>query len=113
MNLQEYISQERGRQSALAKAIGAHAPDVSRWADGSRPIPDKYGAPIEIASGGLVTRKEMFPDTWHIVWPELIEDAPPAKPSALIEGTPIDGKTVREAKGRFRNPKIDTRKLRE
>ena len=100
MNLHDYISQERGRQAALAKSIGAHAPDVSRWADGSRPIPDKYGAPIETATNGLVTRKEMFPDTWAIQWPELVGkgSAPPATAIKLIEGRRIDGATVRETK---------------
>jgi DNA-binding transcriptional regulator YdaS (Cro superfamily) len=111
MNLHEYTSQERGRLSGLAKSIGAHAPDVSCWADGSRPIPIRYGAAIEIATGGLVTRKDMFPDTWQTIWPELANAA--SKPSDLIEGAPIDGKKVREAKGKFRVPKVDTRKLRE
>lgn len=73
MELQKYLSEERGRQAALAKAIGAHAPDVSKWAAGIRPIPVQYGAPIEIATGGAVTRKEMFPDDWQVIWPELVE----------------------------------------
>lgn len=71
MNLHEYLSQERGRQALMAKAIGAHAPDISRWADGSRAIPFHFGAPIELATGGQVTRKEMFPCDWKRLWPEL------------------------------------------
>ena len=71
MNLHEYLSQERGRQALMAKAIGAHAPDISRWADGSRAIPFHFGAPIELATGGQVTRKEMFPCDWERLWPEL------------------------------------------
>lgn len=73
MNLRDYLSAERGRQAALAKAIQAHAPDISRWADGSRPIPVQYGAAIELATGGLVTRKELFPNDWQKIWPELVE----------------------------------------
>jgi DNA-binding transcriptional regulator YdaS (Cro superfamily) len=80
MDIKTYLSQERGRQAALAKAIGAHAPDVSRWADGKRPIPIEYGAAIESATGGLVTRREMFPNDWARVWPELV-DRPPATES--------------------------------
>lgn len=76
MDLKTYLSEKRGRQSELAQAIGAHAPDVSRWADGERAIPVHYGAPIELATGGLVTRKEMFPDSWQTIWPELVEQAP-------------------------------------
>lgn len=71
MNLSDYLSQERGRQAALCKAIGAHAPDMCKWASGERPIPVTYGAAIESASGGLVTRQEMFPDEWQRIWPEL------------------------------------------
>lgn len=77
MDIKTYLSQERGRQSALAKAIGAHAPDVSRWADGTRPIPVVYGAAIERATGGLVTRREMFPDDWQRIWPELVQQSNP------------------------------------
>lgn len=72
MNLADYLSQKRGRQAALAKAINAYAPDVSRWADGKRQIPFEHGAAIEAATGGLVTRKEMFPGDWERLWPELV-----------------------------------------
>lgn len=71
MNLTQYLVQERGRQASLARAIGAHAPDISRWADGTRPIPIIHAAAIESATGGLVTRQEMFPDDWARIWPEL------------------------------------------
>lgn len=73
MDLKTYLSGGRGRLSALSKAIGAHAPDVSRWASGDRPIPIPFGLPIEQATGGLVTRQEMFSqDTLAKVWPELV-----------------------------------------
>jgi len=72
--------QERGRQASLARAIGAHAPDISRWADGTRPIPLIHAAAIESATGGLVTRQEMFPADWARIWPELA--------AACIEGQP-------------------------
>jgi len=71
MNLAQYLREKRGRQALLAAAIGAHAPDISRWAKGTRPVPIEYGAPIEKATGGQVTRKEMFPDRWLSIWPEL------------------------------------------
>jgi DNA-binding transcriptional regulator YdaS (Cro superfamily) len=28
-------------------------------------------ATIEKESHGLVTRKDLFPDTWQLIWPEL------------------------------------------
>jgi DNA-binding transcriptional regulator YdaS (Cro superfamily) len=76
MNLSTYLSQERGRQAALARAIGAHAPDVSRWAKGTKSLPMRHAAAIEVATGGLVTRKEMFPNEWQRNWPELAQQSP-------------------------------------
>lgn len=78
MNLSQYLSERRGRQVALAIDIPAHAPDISRWAKGKRPIPFEYGAAIERATGGLVTRQEMFPNDWSRIWPELIPTPSPA-----------------------------------
>lgn len=75
MKLYEYIKKDRGLATALAKKINVHAPDVSMWAAGTRPIPYKYGAPIEKATKGEVTRKDLFPDDWQDIWPELIEAA--------------------------------------
>ncbi|CUJ79208.1 Uncharacterized protein conserved in bacteria%2C prophage-related [Achromobacter sp. 2789STDY5608633] len=75
MKLSTYLSQKRGRQVALAKAIGAHVPDVSRWASGKRPIPLEYGAAIEKATGGAVTRKDEWPEEYATYWPELVEEA--------------------------------------
>lgn len=72
MNLSEYIKTERGLTKKLSLKINAHAPDISRWADGTRPIPLKYGAAIEIATNGTVTRKDLFPNEWPEIWPELI-----------------------------------------
>jgi len=72
MKLADYFQQqERGAAARLAAAIGAHAPDVSNWAKGTRPVPTHYGAAIEKATGGQVTRKELFPDSWQRIWPEL------------------------------------------
>lgn len=73
MNLSEYFNNQRGRQSALAKAIGAHAPDLSRWADGTRPIPFPFAPKIEVETNGMVTRKDLFPNNWQELWPELAD----------------------------------------
>lgn len=74
MNLTSYLSAERGRLSALARAIGAHASDVSAWKSGSRPVPLHFGCPIEEATNGAVTRADLFPmAVIQKVWPELAE----------------------------------------
>lgn len=74
MDLKTYLAAERGRLVALSRAIDAHASDVSRWASGERPVPIPFGLPIEIETGGQVTRLEMFPPlVIKRVWPELAE----------------------------------------
>jgi DNA-binding transcriptional regulator YdaS (Cro superfamily) len=73
MKLNDYISEKRGRLNELAQAIGAHTPDVSRWAKNKRPVPITHCFSIEEATGGVVTRKDLRPDDWHLIWPELAE----------------------------------------
>lgn len=73
MNLETYLDAERGRTSALARAIGAHASDVSAWKTKARPVPVHFGLPIEQATKGLVTRLELFTEeVIRQVWPELL-----------------------------------------
>lgn len=76
MNIKQFIELSPGNAAKLAAEIGAHPPDVSMWASKKRAIPIKYGAKIEQATGGQVTRKVMFPDCWQDVWPELKETSP-------------------------------------
>lgn len=33
---------------------------------------EKLCALIELHSGGVVTRQELRPDDWHVIWPELV-----------------------------------------
>jgi DNA-binding transcriptional regulator YdaS (Cro superfamily) len=92
MNLSNYLSEARGRQASLARAIGAHAPDVSRWADGTRPVPLHFAALIESATGGAVTRQEMFPAEWARLWPELASSTP--APPTTVTPHKLTGETA-------------------
>ncbi|WP_081262281.1 transcriptional regulator [Ralstonia solanacearum] len=72
MTLSDYLkSQPRGAVLALAKAIGANAPDVSSWSSGRRSAPIIHCVAIERITDGAVTRKELRPDDWYLIWPEL------------------------------------------
>ncbi len=74
MNLNEYLQKRpRGELLRISRAIGAHAPDVSRWSSGDRPIPVNKVVAIEQATNGEVTRKDLRPDDWERIWPELSE----------------------------------------
>lgn len=75
MNLQEYLnSKGRGSTTALAKSIGAHVPDVSRWAEGKRPCPPWRCLKIEKYTNGVVSRKDLRPLDYKKHWPELEDD---------------------------------------
>jgi DNA-binding transcriptional regulator YdaS (Cro superfamily) len=74
MLLIDYLNATRGAQSALCVAIGAHSPDMSRWAAGQRSTPPDRCPAIERATGGRVTCEELRPDVrWQRVpdaaWP--------------------------------------------
>ena len=74
MKLSNYLNAMRGNQAMLCADIGAHSPDMSRWATGARPIPAERCPSIERFTGGEVTCEEMRPDVrWHRIrdktWP--------------------------------------------
>lgn len=79
MELKKYLLKKRGNTSLLAKSIGAHAPDVCRWAKDKsdkdfRPVPLEKCFAIEKATNGDVSRKDLRPDDWQEIWPELCEE---------------------------------------
>ncbi len=38
--------------------------------------------PIERATNGAVTRRDLRPDDWHEIWPELATTNPSTEPAA-------------------------------
>ncbi|OZI79888.1 transcriptional regulator [Bordetella genomosp. 2] len=71
MTLSDYLKAERGRLAALARAIGAPISNMSDWASGRRPVPIERCPDIERATAGAVTRRDLRPDDWERIWPEL------------------------------------------
>lgn len=57
---------------ALARAIGVTQSAVSNWRARSALVPSEHCAAIERATAGAVTRRDLRPDDWHRIWPELI-----------------------------------------
>lgn len=62
-----------GSATALAKALDVTTQAVCFWRDGKRKIPAEQCAAIERVTNGAVSRREMRPDDWHLIWPELAE----------------------------------------
>lgn len=71
MKLSEYISKERGRGAAIASILGVAPQQIYQWASGSREVPFERAVEIEQATKGEVTRKDLRPDDWDRMWPEL------------------------------------------
>lgn len=66
---------EAGSLTKLADALGLSVQVVSNWKSrGVVPI-DRCVA-IERATGGVVTRRELRPDDWRTIWPELADRKP-------------------------------------
>ena len=72
MKLKDYVA-ERGVTAALARHIGAQPQLVWQWASDVRPVPIERCVPIERATEGAVTRRDLRPDDWHEIWPELAD----------------------------------------
>lgn len=79
-----------GGLSKLATAVGESPQTVSNWR--RRGVPIAHCAAIELATKGKVTRRDLRPDDWSRIWPELIgtDGAPP------VPGTEIAAE-VRDA----------------
>lgn len=75
MNLIDYIVSPGSLTiPQLRERIGAKSDaQVRQWVHryaGRRPGP-VYCQAIERATGGAVTRRDLRPDDWHLIWPEL------------------------------------------
>ncbi|SIR00461.1 helix-turn-helix domain-containing protein [Pseudacidovorax sp. RU35E] len=75
MNLLDYVTKSRGRQSAIAAAIGCQPVLVSQWANGVRRVPAERCPAIERATGGVVRCEDLRPD---VAWDVLRAQAVPA-----------------------------------
>jgi len=80
--LLDYLLAERGRMARVAGAVGISPAYLSQVANGVRPVPVQHAAALESACAGRVPRWSMFPDNWHLIWPELVDaDGAPAVPT--------------------------------
>ena len=60
-----------GSMSSLAKAIGRPVCEVWQWKDGRRPVPAIRCIDIERVTSGAVTRIDLRPDDYWLIWPDL------------------------------------------
>lgn len=60
-----------GGPAALAHLLDITPAAVSQWLHRRRPVPLRHCAAIERATNGAVTRKDLRPDDWQEIWPDL------------------------------------------
>ena len=63
-----------GGTTKVAKMVGVTPNAVSMWRKNNIPYAQFVflAATLEKESHGLITRKDIFPKSWHIIWPELL-----------------------------------------
>ncbi|MFM2084365.1 MAG: hypothetical protein RLY95_1183 [Pseudomonadota bacterium] len=108
MDLMDYFdrSKLRGRtqtQKNLADILCVQKGEVTLWKKKKRSIPIRHCLPIENATNGLVTRKDLRPKDWQTIWPEL--DTSAEHPD-LIEDCDLPLDQINRAKALFNTGRI-------
>ncbi|KVT91898.1 hypothetical protein WK59_03950 [Burkholderia ubonensis] len=73
MNLATYLLNRKVTQAAFAAQLGVSQGLVYQWLTGRRPIAADRCVVIERATQGAVSRRDLRPDDWHLIWPELAQ----------------------------------------
>jgi len=72
MNLKTYITEgRRGTAASLAAVLGVSPSYLSQMASGDAPVSPERCVEIEVATNGDVTRRDLRPEDWQRIWPEL------------------------------------------
>lgn len=62
-----------GSQAALGRLLGVSKGAVWQWMEVGRDVPIIHCVAIERLTSGAVTRRDLRPNDWHLIWPELAE----------------------------------------
>ena len=74
MKISTYIrSLPHGEKANFARRVGISPAFLYQIEIGKKQLPVQKCAMFECESKGAVTRKEIRPDDWQKIWPELIE----------------------------------------
>ena len=57
----------------LGAELGVTKAAVSQWKSQGRSVPINHCVSIERLTNGGVTRRELRPDDWMKIWPELVD----------------------------------------
>ena len=67
-----------GGPAAIARKLKISSPAVCLWRKAGIPKDKRIylAAEIEEKTAGMLNRKGMFPEDWHIIWPEIVSSPP-------------------------------------
>jgi DNA-binding transcriptional regulator YdaS (Cro superfamily) len=72
MNLKEYFSDPDRKQADLAALLDCNPAQVSQWVNDENRKPDARNClAIERVTNGLITRQELRPEDYWLIWPDL------------------------------------------
>ena len=60
-----------GSAAELARLIDVDPDFVRQWRNGTKQVPARYSAAIELATDRKVTRADLRPDDYWLIWPDL------------------------------------------
>lgn len=86
-----------GGRGGLARLLGVSAAAIGNWK--VRGVPLEQCMPIERATNGAVTRRDLRPDDWQSIWPELAQSRAGQVPPAIEFMAP----PVEDARERLRH----------
>lgn len=89
---------EAGGPAVVANLLAASVQAVCFWRDGKRSFPVEHCAKLEAAQT-KVTRRDLRPRDWHLIWPELVGTAgsPPVPTDAAAPSPNPSNDEVRHA----------------
>lgn len=73
MKLGDYIRESDSTRASLARALGVSPAYLYQMEHGLRAVSPARAVLLERATNGAVTRKDLRPNDWHLIWPELVE----------------------------------------
>jgi DNA-binding transcriptional regulator YdaS (Cro superfamily) len=62
-------------RQVFAESVGTTAKHLTNVSYGYKTLDEKVCVAIEQRTGRIVTRQELRPADWHLIWPELAEKA--------------------------------------
>lgn len=62
--------------TAVSRILKIKPPSVSAWKKSGIPDDKLIRLAPLVEQKGIATRKELFPNDWHLIWPELVTPEP-------------------------------------